>query len=295
MSVQRNLHKPLHSHFFHARCAYSSSNLPSDKENQNASYQPGGTFMATTGRWTTRSKGKALADPSGLGCWSGLTYIGKQNKRLTVLTAYRSPRQQPSAGYGFYDQQNALLLSQGVRKPNVRRQFITDLIQFINNLQSEGHEILLLLDANEILGQEKTFGIGHLLDECTLRDIGVLTKCNDSEWAAPTFIQPKKTGDVRVLTDFRVLNRYLKRKPYPIPKIADLLQKLEGFTWATALDLSMGYYHIVLDTASSYLCTMIVPWGKYCYCCLLMGLSGSPDIFQAIMNSESCPNLSISV
>jgi hypothetical protein len=32
--------------------------------------------------------------------------------------------------------------------------------------------------------------------------IGVLLKCNDSEWAAPTFIQPKKTGDVRVLTDF---------------------------------------------------------------------------------------------
>ncbi len=42
-----------------------------------------------------------------------------------------------------------------------------------------------------------------------LCDIGVLAKCNDSEWAAPTFIQPKKTGEVRVLTDFRVLNRYL--------------------------------------------------------------------------------------
>ena len=24
---------------------------------------------------------------------------------------------------------------------------------------------------------------------------------NDSEWASPKFIQPKKTGDVRVLTD----------------------------------------------------------------------------------------------
>jgi hypothetical protein len=33
-------------------------------------------------------------------------------------------------------------------------------------------------------------------------DIGVRAKCNDTEWAAPTFIQPKKTGDVQVLTDF---------------------------------------------------------------------------------------------
>ena len=130
--------------------------------------------MATTGKWTTRSTGKAIADPSGLGRWSGLTYLGKQNKRLTVLTAYRSPRQQPSAGFGFYDQQYALLLSKGISKPNVRRQFITDLTKFINDLQSAGHEILLSLDANEILGQDKTYGIGHLLDECTLADLHCL-------------------------------------------------------------------------------------------------------------------------
>jgi hypothetical protein len=90
--------------------------------------------------------------------------------------------------------------------------------------------------------------------------IGVLAKCNDSKWAAPTFIQPKKTGDIRVLTNFCVLNWYLKQKPYLLPKISDLLQKLEGFTWATALDLSMGCYHIVLHKESSYLYTMIVPW-----------------------------------
>jgi hypothetical protein len=50
------------------------------------------------------------------------------------------------------------------------------------------------------------------LQNATLCEIGVLTKCNDSEWAAPTFIQPKKTGNVRVLTDFRVLNKYIKQK-----------------------------------------------------------------------------------
>jgi hypothetical protein len=70
-----------------------------------------------------------------------------------------------------------------------------------------------------------------------LCDIGVLAECNDSEWAAPSLIQPKKTGDVQLLTDFCVLNKYIKQKPYPLPNISDLLQKLEGFTWATALDL----------------------------------------------------------
>jgi transposase InsO family protein len=116
-----------------------------------------------------------------------------------------------------------------------------------------------------------------------LTQIGVLRKSHDSEWAAPTFIQPKKTGDVRVLTDFRQLNKYLKRRPFPLPKISDLLQKLQGFTYATAIDLSMGYYHIPLDRYSQRLCTTILPWGKYQYERLPMGITNSPDIFQSIM------------
>jgi len=116
-----------------------------------------------------------------------------------------------------------------------------------------------------------------------LTDIGVFKRTHESEWAAPTFIQPKKTGDVRILTDFRRLNAVIKRRPFPLPKISDLLQKLSGFRYATAIDLSMGYYHIPLDEASKRLCTTILPWGKYQYQRLPMGIKNSPDIFQAIV------------
>ena len=73
---------------------------------------------------------------------------------------------------------------------------------------------------------------------------GVLEKDSNSEWAAPTFIVPKKEGTVRFVTDFRQLNKALKRKPFPIPNIQDILQKIGGFTYATALDLNMGYYNV---------------------------------------------------
>ena len=109
---------------------------------------------------------------------------------------------------------------------------------------------------------------------------GVLEKDSDSEWAAPTFIVPKKEGTVRFVTDFRQLNKALKRKPFPIPNIQDILQKIGGFTYATALDLNMGYYNIRLDPFSSSLCTLILPWGKYKYKRLPMGIKNSPDIFQ---------------
>ena len=74
-----------------------------------------------------------------------------------------------------------------------------------------------------------------------LCDLGVLQWQADSEWALSTFIIPKKDNPVRVVSDFRELNRRIVRKPFPIPKISTILQELEGFTYATALDLNMGY------------------------------------------------------
>ena len=90
----------------------------------------------------------------------------------------------------------------------------------------------------------------------------VLKRVNRSEWAAPTFIIPKKDGTVRFISDFRELNKRIKRKPYPIPKIQDLMLKLEGFTYGTSLDLNMGYYHIELSPEAKKLCTIILPWGN---------------------------------
>ena len=45
----------------------------------------------------------------------------------------------------------------------------------------------------------------------------------------------------------------------------------------------MGYYHLELTPNSKKLCTIILPWGKYEYQRLPMGLSNSPDIFQEKM------------
>ena len=59
--------------------------------------------------------------------------------------------------------------------------------------------------------------------------------------------------------------------------------KLEGFQWTTALDLNMGYYHIELCLVSKKECTIVLPWGKYEYQILPMGLRNSPDIFQENM------------
>ena len=67
--------------------------------------------------------------------------------------------------------------------------------------------------------------------------LGVLKQINDSKWATPTFIISKKDATVRFISDFRELHKCIKCKPFPIPKIQDLLLKLEGFQQAMSLDL----------------------------------------------------------
>jgi hypothetical protein len=46
----------------------------------------------------------------------------------------------------------------------------------------------------------------------------------------------------------------------------------------------MGYYHIQLTPNARRLCTIVLPWGKYEYCRLPMGVCNSPDIFQERMS-----------
>ncbi len=98
-----------------------------------------------------------------------------------------------------------------------------------------------------------------------------------------TRILPKKDSKVHTISNFRELNKCIVRKPYRIPKIRMILQELEGFTYATALDLNMGYYTIRLDPAASKMCNIIFPWWKYSYKRLPMCCGGSADIFQAQM------------
>jgi hypothetical protein len=117
-----------------------------------------------------------------------------------------------------------------------------------------------------------------------LCELGVLERQPLSEWALSFFIIPKKDRTVRFLSNFWEVNKRLVRKPFPIQKISPVLQELEGFNFAAALDIYLGYFTIRLDPDASKICTIIFPWGKYSYKQLPMGIVGSLDIFQGKMS-----------
>ena len=68
----------------------------------------------------------------------------------------------------------------------------------------------------------------------------VLERQQESEWMLPSFIVPKKNGTICFLSRFWEANKRIVRTPFPIPKISMVLQELEGFSYATALNLNMS-------------------------------------------------------
>ena len=70
--------------------------------------------------------------------------------------------------------------------------------------------------------------------------IGILRKLHWHDvtlWTVESFCQPKKMKDLQIVMNFCKINESIKQHPFPLPHVIDIMQKLECFNSATALDL----------------------------------------------------------
>ena len=128
----------------------------------------GGTVTSAVGHWCTRVL-HTESDPSGMGRWSSVTFIGRQHRRITVVTGYRCVR---SSGDNSVWSQEKIFLRAKLNKnsPHPRRQFIYDLSEYLNEKRRQGHDLIVALDANEVIGEESC-GISKLMHDCGLFDL----------------------------------------------------------------------------------------------------------------------------
>ena len=155
-----------------------------------------------------------------------------------------------------------------------------------------GPPVHLDLEENTVPHRTRAYDIPHSQKEIfkgeldRLVAIGVLEPCGRSEWISGSFIIPKKDGRVRWISDFRGLNKALKRKVWPMPLISELLAKRSGYQFMSKIDISMQYYTFELDEESKDICTIATSFGLYRYGRLPMGVSVAPDIAQEIMDKQ---------
>ncbi|XGW34292.1 hypothetical protein V3C99_018270 [Haemonchus contortus] len=108
---------------------------------------------------------------------------------------------------------------------------------------------------------------------------------SSSPWSSPIVLVRKKDGSLRLCVDYRKVNQVTHIDSHPLPTIDTILQNLKGKSWFSTLDLSSGYWQMMLANGAKEKSAFATTEGLYQFKVLPFGLASSPAAFQRLMHS----------
>lgn len=102
--------------------------------------------------------------------------------------------------------------------------------------------------------------------------------------SSPVIFVKKKGGKLRLCVDYRSLNSITIKNRYPIPRIADLLDRVEGCTIFTKIDLQHAFNLVRIREGDEWKTAFRTRYGLFEYLVMPFGLSNAPSAFQALIN-----------